>query len=95
MKDKDIEFAVMFASMLRKDMIENGEHMDEWNLSIDKIVEHADKIRKLNPSNRVKFLLFMHEKDIITPTEKGKKELNNIIDKINKIKSRSLKNEQL
>lgn len=72
---KDVEFAVWFAQILRKDMLEDGANSSDWNINIDKILKHLDEIKKLNPSNRYKFLMYMHEKDIITPTEQGKKQL--------------------
>jgi hypothetical protein len=79
MNVKDVEFAVWFAQALRKDMIEDGANLSDWNINIDKIVEHSEEIKKLNPSNRYKFLMFLHENDIITPTEQGKRVLNGII----------------
>lgn len=88
MKERDVNFAFMVAPLLRQTLRDEGTNMDEWDVNIDKIVEHADAIRKLNPSNKFKFMMFLHEKDIITPSDQGKKKLEKIINKINQIKEK-------
>ena len=83
---KKLDFAIFFANGLRKYLIEDEVDIENWDINIDKILENIDEVKKLNPTKKLKFLEFIHDKKIVTPNEKGKKKLDEIVKKINSIR---------
>lgn len=83
---KKLDFAIYFSSGLKEYLIEDGVNIEEWDINIDKILENIDEVKKLNPNKKLKFLEFLHDRKIVTPSEKGKKKLAEIIKKINSIR---------
>lgn len=80
---EDVKLAINIMFNIEQQM----NDVNDWNVSIDKILEHIEEIKKFKCPLSPERLMWMHEVEIITPSAKGQKKLDKMMKKINKLKN--------
>ena len=87
-KVDDMLYAIAIGQDLKRNLQRQGIE-NEWKVSNTQIYNHIEEIKKLYP-NSIKYLDFMQENDVITPTKLG---LQKMLDILKKMKKKGLSTE--